>query len=427
MAMMEQWRTVLSPSFLWLSRPSDGRRRPGSGAPTSECLLHNVHRAPACRSRRAHSILMPHRAATPTRGLRVGPRRGLRRRRGRLGGRAVHPAAAHPRRGGRRGPRPAAAGAEAARQDRRVQLPRHAGRARRAARRRRPGLRPVVSHPGGRGARAGRRDDVRRVARHPRRAHRRAGRSRGEEGAGPGRRAARRPGRGAARRARARPRPSWPGCSTATASRCGTRCTPRQRTRRCRGRTAGLPGRAQGDGAAPAAPARARRRAARHRRRGRAARRISRRSASGSATSARSRCRRMAPTGVACRLATVEDPLFGPVVSFGLGGMADRPARRPVLRRAAADRHRPGRDGPLGAGLPAAARARPASPGADLAALEDLLARVARLADDIPEVAALELNPVVAAPDGAACSAATGRLAPPAGPVPTRGARALPG
>ena len=38
----------------------------------------------------------------------------------------------------------------------------------------------------------------------------------------------------------------------------------------------------------------------------------------------------------------------------------------------------------------------------DVAALEDLLARLARLADDVPEVAALELNPVVAAPAGAA-------------------------
>src|SRR6185295_5596474 len=31
---------------------------------------------------------------------------------------------------------------------------------------------------------------------------------------------------------------------------------------------------------------------------------------------------RMAPTGVACVLRSVEDPLFGPVVSFGLGGVA---------------------------------------------------------------------------------------------------------
>jgi len=31
---------------------------------------------------------------------------------------------------------------------------------------------------------------------------------------------------------------------------------------------------------------------------------------------------RMAPAGVACALRTIEDPLFGPVMSFGLGGVA---------------------------------------------------------------------------------------------------------
>ena len=68
----------------------------------------------------------------------------------------------------------------------------------------------------------------------------------------------------------------------------------------------------------------------------------------------------------------------------------------------------------------------PGTPPADLAAVEDLLARLARLADDIPEVAALELNPVVVAPAGASVLAATGRLA--RSPARSdRGARALPG
>jgi acyl-CoA synthetase (NDP forming) len=34
---------------------------------------------------------------------------------------------------------------------------------------------------------------------------------------------------------------------------------------------------------------------------------------------------RMAPTGVACVVGAIEDPLFGPVVSFGLGGVCGRP------------------------------------------------------------------------------------------------------
>jgi acyl-CoA synthetase (NDP forming) len=41
------------------------------------------------------------------------------------------------------------------------------------------------------------------------------------------------------------------------------------------------------------------------------------------------------------------------------------------------------------------------SPPADLAALRDLLLRVSRLADDLPEVTELDLNPVIARPDGA--------------------------
>ncbi|MGH3231286.1 MAG: acetate--CoA ligase family protein [Streptosporangiaceae bacterium] len=38
---------------------------------------------------------------------------------------------------------------------------------------------------------------------------------------------------------------------------------------------------------------------------------------------------------------------------------------------------------------------------ADLTALRDLLLRVSRLADDLPEVIELDLNPVIARPDGA--------------------------
>ena len=39
-------------------------------------------------------------------------------------------------------------------------------------------------------------------------------------------------------------------------------------------------------------------------------------------------------------------------------------------------------------------------PPADRAALRDLLLRVSRLADDLPEVTDLELDPVIAGPDG---------------------------
>ena len=70
----------------------------------------------------------------------------------------------------------------------------------------------------------------------------------------------------------------------------------------------------------------------------------------------------MAPTGVATRLATVEDPLFGPVVSFGLGGVATDLLGDRSYGVPAADRRRPRRSGPRRPGRAAAARARRAAP-----------------------------------------------------------------
>ncbi len=40
------------------------------------------------------------------------------------------------------------------------------------------------------------------------------------------------------------------------------------------------------------------------------------------------------------------------------------------------------------------------APEADLSALEDLLLRIGALADDRPEIAELDCNPVVVGPDG---------------------------
>ena len=134
---------------------------------------------------------------------------------------------------------------------------------------------------------------------------------------------------------------------------------------------------------------------------------------------------RMAPTGMACVLRTVEDPLFGPVVSFGLGGVAtelldDWSHGIPPLTDS--DLH----------GLVRSVRAAPllfghrGSDPVDTAQLEDLLARVARLADDLPEVALLELNPVIVGSEGTSVLGATARLARPRART-DRVARALPG
>jgi hypothetical protein len=48
------------------------------------------------------------------------------------------------------------------------------------------------------------------------------------------------------------------------------------------------------------------------------------------------------------------------------------------------------------------------TPAADAAALEDLVHRLGRLAEDFPEVAELDLNPVIAGPDG--CVAVDARV-----------------
>ena len=120
---------------------------------------------------------------------------------------------------------------------------------------------------------------------------------------------------------------------------------------------------------------------------------------------------RMAPPGVGCLIRTVEDPLFGPVVSFAVGGdaadlLGDLAHRIPPLTEVdVADLVRSVRAAPKLFGYRGA---RPA----DVPALEELLARVSCLADDLPELAALELNPVSVAESGLAVLAGTARLAP---------------
>jgi acyl-CoA synthetase (NDP forming)/GNAT superfamily N-acetyltransferase len=106
-----------------------------------------------------------------------------------------------------------------------------------------------------------------------------------------------------------------------------------------------------------------------------------------------------------------DDHMFGPLVVFGLGGvttevLADRAARLTPLTDTDADRLIGSiRSAPL-------LRGHRGSPPADLGALRDLLLRVSRLADDLPEVTELDLNPVIARPDGAFAVDARIKLAP---------------
>ncbi len=122
----------------------------------------------------------------------------------------------------------------------------------------------------------------------------------------------------------------------------------------------------------------------------------------------------MVAGGVETMVGLTEDPLFGPLVAFGLGGvhvevlgdvgfriapLADRDVDA-LLRQIRGYRLLAGFRG---------------QPPADVAALKDLLLRVSALAVDIPEVVELDLNPVMALPEGTGCRVvdARVRVAPP--------------
>jgi acyl-CoA synthetase (NDP forming) len=119
----------------------------------------------------------------------------------------------------------------------------------------------------------------------------------------------------------------------------------------------------------------------------------------------------MVTGGTEVIIGVVQEPVFGPLVVFGLGGVAadvlgDRSARlTPVTDTDAAALIRSIRAAPLLLG-------HGGTPPADLAALQDIVLRVSWLADDLPQVAELDLNPVIARPDGAHVVDARIRLLP---------------
>jgi acyl-CoA synthetase (NDP forming) len=131
----------------------------------------------------------------------------------------------------------------------------------------------------------------------------------------------------------------------------------------------------------------------------------------------------MAPLGVACVVRAAEDPLYGPVVSFGVAGDAVEllddlsHGIPPLSEEDLADMVRSIRAAPRLTGY----RGLPAC---DLSALQDVLARVSLLKDDLPEVAYLVLNPVVVAERGAAVLEAHAAVAEP--PRRDRARRVLP-
>jgi acetyl coenzyme A synthetase (ADP forming)-like protein len=106
------------------------------------------------------------------------------------------------------------------------------------------------------------------------------------------------------------------------------------------------------------------------------------------------------PAGVETIVGAMQDAAFGPLVVFGLGGVAvevlgDHLTRLAPLTDIDAKEMLTGL---RGSALLTGYRGRPA---VDLEALAQVLHRVSRLAEDLPEVAELDCNPVIATPAGA--------------------------
>lgn len=118
-----------------------------------------------------------------------------------------------------------------------------------------------------------------------------------------------------------------------------------------------------------------------------------------------------APPGVPVAIRSIEDPLFGPVVSFGIAGpltelLGDRSYRIPPLSgRDAASMVREIKSSPMLFGYRG-------SEIVDVAEVERLIQRVAQLQNDLPQVSALELSLVLAGATGATVLTASGRVDP---------------
>jgi acetyl coenzyme A synthetase (ADP forming)-like protein len=116
--------------------------------------------------------------------------------------------------------------------------------------------------------------------------------------------------------------------------------------------------------------------------------------------------------GVELLVGAVEDPVFGPLVALGPGGIlaeliSDASFRLAPLTDADAEELvQSGKVARLLEGFRGA-------PAADTRCVMDLLLRIGRLVDDLPELAELDLNPVIVGTDGCVVVDARIRVAPP--------------
>jgi acetyl coenzyme A synthetase (ADP forming)-like protein len=117
----------------------------------------------------------------------------------------------------------------------------------------------------------------------------------------------------------------------------------------------------------------------------------------------------MVPGGVETMMGIVADRTFGPVVAFGLGGVHVE-ILKDVRIRLAPLTDRDVDDlihGIRGYRLLQGFRGNPA---ADCDALRDVLLRLSRLADEVPEILELDLNPVIALAPGQGCRIVDARI-----------------
>ena len=126
----------------------------------------------------------------------------------------------------------------------------------------------------------------------------------------------------------------------------------------------------------------------------------------------------MAPAGPELLVGVTSDPAFGPLVTVGLGGtatdlVADRAHRLVPLSDVDAEE--------MLVAFHAGARLfdRHDVPAAARAAVVDVIVRVGRLAEQLPDVAELDLNPLIVGADGCVVVDARIRVAPAAVVDPT--------
>jgi acyl-CoA synthetase (NDP forming) len=113
--------------------------------------------------------------------------------------------------------------------------------------------------------------------------------------------------------------------------------------------------------------------------------------------------------GVECLVGVVTDPTFGPLIAFGLGG---------VLAEAIGDvafRIHPLTDVDAEALVRSVKahtllRGYRGAPPSDVAALEEVLLRLSQMVEDVPEIAELDMNPVIVRERGAGALALDARI-----------------